>query len=588
MQISVPSPVTDPLELDAALLQAAITAGLAALSFALYRRYRKPWFAWWTVAWVIYVIRVSAIIGFLLTADRSLLLAHQVLTGWTALALLWTALVFSHGLRLRPVHALALLFPPLWSWVAVYRMDSFLLAAAPMVLFLSLATIWSGWVFLQYRRKAGAAGAATLGWALLLWGLHHLDYPFLRAQGAWAPWGYYLDIVFELAAGAGMLLLVLDDLERGVQALTALSGQLLPAAADPAALGALLDRAAALPGVHGAALVLRRQGDARVKLGVGASAAWTGAPAPGAVGEAAARAIATGRPVARRDDAAPRYTAALPIMQRETVAGALLLTGEVRDPFTALDDRFLLALGQQVGAALEHADLSSRLEARTRDLERLGARMVRQTEEERRRLSRELHDETAQLLGALKIELGLLEAGQVDPARVQRALALADAGLRSIRGVVNDLRPSLLDDLGLLPAMRSLATDVEVRGGPVVTFRTQGTLPPLSPDGELALYRGLQEGLANVARHADARHAEVTVRGEEGGVALVVEDDGVGMPDAPAEALERAGHTGLAGMRERLASLGGAVRVSRRQPTGTRLELRLPASAAAPHEETHR
>ena len=72
-----------------------------------------------------------------------------------------------------------------------------------------------GWVFFRYRRRVASSGATLLAVAFGLWGLHHLDYPFLRARGAWAPWGYYLDILLALAVGAGILLLVLDDLRRG-------------------------------------------------------------------------------------------------------------------------------------------------------------------------------------------------------------------------------------------------------------------------------------------------------------------------------------------------------------------------------------
>ena len=83
------------------------------------------------------------------------------------------------------------------------------------MLFLSLATLWTGWVFCRYRRRVRLQRRALLAVAFGLWGLHHLDYPFLRARGAWTPWGYYIDILLTLAVGAGLLLLVLDDLRRG-------------------------------------------------------------------------------------------------------------------------------------------------------------------------------------------------------------------------------------------------------------------------------------------------------------------------------------------------------------------------------------
>src|SRR4029453_13957350 len=112
-------------------------------------------------------------------------------------------------------------------------------------------TLWTGWVFLQYRRMVPSSGATLLAVAFGLWGLHHLDYPFLRARGAWAPWGYYLDILFALAVGAGILLLVLDDLRRGLGALAALSADLQRRGRDRDVLDALLARPFTLPAVRG-------------------------------------------------------------------------------------------------------------------------------------------------------------------------------------------------------------------------------------------------------------------------------------------------------------------------------------------------
>ena len=112
-------PLATTLELDAAILQAAITCGLAVLSGFLYRRYRKSYFAWFAVAWALYVLRLGAIMGFLLTRNWSWLYWHQVITGWTALALLWAALVFSRQVRWRWGYALVALFPLLWAYIAM-------------------------------------------------------------------------------------------------------------------------------------------------------------------------------------------------------------------------------------------------------------------------------------------------------------------------------------------------------------------------------------------------------------------------------------------------------------------------------------
>lgn len=421
-------------ELAAAFLQAAITLGLALLFLHLHHRYRRAEFAWWAAAWTLYAVRLGVIIVFLLRPDRHWLYWHQVATGWTALALLWAALVFSLGLRWRRVYALAALFPPLWSYVAIYRLNDFLLAAGPAVAFLSGATLWTGWAFWRYHRAIPSGSARFLAVVLALWGFHHLDYPFLRAQGAWNPWGYYLDIVFILGMGAGMLLLVHEDLRRG-------------------------------------------------------------------------------------------------------------------------------------------------LAQRTAELERLAARMVHQHEEERRRLSRELHDETAQVFSAVKLQLGLLreEAPPVLGPRVDRSLELVDEGLASLRSLTNDLRPSLLDDLGLLPALRALGTAFEQRTGLAVVLELPDTPPAVSQDAELALFRAVQEALANVARHAEARTVTVALRTGDQRLALVVRDDGRGLPAGWSfEAQEAAGHMGLAGMRERLTALGGEVRVTAGWHGGFTLDVRLP------------
>jgi signal transduction histidine kinase len=562
-------PAVARTELAAAGLQAAITVALALLCLWLHRRHGKPYFAWFAAAWGLYALRLAAIGSFLLTRRWGFLYAHQVITGLTALALLWAALVFSRQLAWRWRYLAWALFPTVWSLVAIYRLDSFLLAAAPMVAFLAAATLWSGWTFWQYQRKVPSTGARTLAAAFALWGVHHLDYPLLRARGAWTPWGYYLDIAFVLAVGLGIVLLVLDDLRRGLGALSALSGDLQRSPREHDVLDALLARPLELPAVRGTAFFAplpEAQGERPMLVcvrGAGACAGWEGVRPEGALAERLAAVQTTGRPQAAPGVGGLPYVSALPVLTSGVPTGALVLAGDARDPFTALDDSFLRALGQQVGAALHSAALYRALESRTAELERLSLRMVRQHEEERRRLSRELHDETAQVFTAVKMQLGMLREGTDGPQRqrLDRVLGLIDTGIGSIRSVTNDLRPSLLDDLGLLPALRSLCTDFTERTGIAATLAApDAPLPPLAEDADLALFRALQEGLSNVARHARARSVTVRLAPGAGGVRLTVTDDGAGLPAAADPARwEREGHMGLVGMRERIGALGGSV-----------------------------
>jgi signal transduction histidine kinase len=418
---------TTPPELPPAILQAAVTTGLALLFFVLYRRTRKPFFSWFSLAWTLYALRIGAIITFLRTESFGWLYWHQILTGWTALALLGAALALrAPTAERRWLFALAA-FPPLWSYVAVYRLDSFALAAWPAVLFLSGITLATAWIVWVERGRNAAPGAGMLSFSLLLWGLHHLDYPLLRARGAWVPWGYYLDIAFGLLVGVGGMLLVLGE--------------------------------------------------------------------------------------------------------------------------------------------------------RARELERLQRRMLQQHEEERRRLSLHLHDETAQVFTAVRLRLGLLrERAASDTAEdLDRALALLDDGLASIRGVTQDLRPALLDDIGLAPALRALADDSADRFGFAVAIQLPTALPTLPDDAELALYRALQEALSNVARHARAQQVRVEVAVAARVLQLSVTDDGTGFPPGvDIAALERSGHLGLAGMRERLAALGGHLAIGSGTNGGAVLIARVP------------
>ena len=583
-------------ELNAALLQAVITMGLAALCGFLFVQFRKRYFLLWAVAWGLYVLRIGAICGFLTTTSEPWLYAHQVLTGWTALALLGAALTFAQQIEWRWRYLALVLFPPLWSYIAIYRLENFLLAAGPAVLFLSIATLWTGWAFWRYHRRTGSRAAGFVAGVLVLWGLHHLDYPLLRARGAWNPWGYYLDIAFILALGAGILLLVVEDLRRGLATLSALSGDLQLAGISsspgtgPDVIDSLLARPLALGGVRGSALCLTQQAEpgtgqssATFVRGVGACVGWSGRSADGAAWDAMRRAARSGSPEVAHDWPDPfassarafAYVAVLPVIRDAEHVGALVIVGDEGDPFTALGEEFLRTLGRQVGAALENADLTTRLAARTQQLERLSVRMVRQHEEERRRISLELHDETAQAFAAVKLQLGVLRES-VEPAlapRMDRVLELVDTGMRSIRNVTRDLRPPLLDELGLLPALHALVEGFGERTGIAMSFAAPETLPPLPKDAELALFRALQEALSNVARHAGARSVRVVLAQDNGTLELEVRDDGHGMAGQPG--------LGLTGMHERLGALGGVMRIANAPDGGARLIVRLPLEQVA-------
>jgi two-component system, NarL family, sensor histidine kinase UhpB len=205
--------------------------------------------------------------------------------------------------------------------------------------------------------------------------------------------------------------------------------------------------------------------------------------------------------------------------------------------------------------------------------------MVRQHEAERRRLSRDLHDETAQTLSAVKMEIGMLREG-AEPGtmgRLDHVLHLVDDGIRGIRRVMNDLRPALLDDLGLMPAIESLASDVRERGGLVVDVELPESVPRLAPEAELALFRAAQEALANVVRHAGASRVTMTLFVGESALRLTIVDDGHGLPPNSVGD-DTVSHLGLAGMRERIVALGGRTGIAAASPHGLIVSVELPTA----------
>ena len=207
------------------------------------------------------------------------------------------------------------------------------------------------------------------------------------------------------------------------------------------------------------------------------------------------------------------------------------------------------------------------LEARATQLEQLTRLLLSAQEDERRRIARELHDEAGQVLTAVKIELdleGRREAGEM----VGRALA-------QVRDLSNLLRPAVLDDLGLLPALRGLCDDFTRRTRIDATLEADEAPAPFGPDVEVVIYRVVQEALTNVARHAAASSARVRLEVGEGRARLVVEDDGRG-PDR-----ELTPHLGLLGMRERVTALGGSLTLGGEPGAGFRLEALIPCGEAA-------
>jgi signal transduction histidine kinase len=260
----------------------------------------------------------------------------------------------------------------------------------------------------------------------------------------------------------------------------------------------------------------------------------------------------------------------LPLLHGGVVAGELTSSG--REPGRGLSRRDQTTLREVAGyaAIVVHA---LRL---TGDLERSRERIVVAREEERRRLRRDLHDGLGPALAGIALQLervGDLAGGQATPAghlaetlRQHLRAAIAD-----IRRIVDDLRPAILDDLGLAEALRARANQFSAASGLRVSVDI-GQVPPLSAAAEIAVLRIAGEALTNVSRHAYARHCQITLGTTGELLELTIGDDGSGPPPASAP-----GHgVGLDSMRERATELGGSFTVEARPAGGTMVRALLP------------
>jgi signal transduction histidine kinase len=216
-----------------------------------------------------------------------------------------------------------------------------------------------------------------------------------------------------------------------------------------------------------------------------------------------------------------------------------------------------------------------------RSLQHLSTRLINVQEEERRRIARELHDEVGQALTAIKVELAVaqrvFETAGADSNLLNAVHAIADRTLHTVRDLSQLLRPPVLDDLGLTPAVDWYLRDFSKRCGIKCELTQQHMATRFEPDVEVAAYRIVQEASTNVARHAHATTCSVTLGYHAGILNIVVEDDGIGCDEPAADVASDRRGLGLLGMRERAAHFGGAIAVSRVSPHGTRVTVQLRA-----------
>jgi len=274
----------------------------------------------------------------------------------------------------------------------------------------------------------------------------------------------------------------------------------------------------------------------------------------------------------------------VPLMSKGKVLGFMVLEPPAGTSAGIEDLKLIVGFANQAAVAIETSSFYIRtVEKYNEDLQQLSTRIIEAQEEERKRISRDLHDELGQILTAIKINLDMVTdklPSEMGPlrSRMKDMESLVLSALNSVRRISFELRPSMLDDLGLSTVIGRLVSDFRKRTGIEVELTEEGPSDRLSPQMEVVLYRVVQEALTNALKHAKA--ARVLVRlvkdTQKGMVSLYVEDDGVGFaPQAEGQAQQPKGF-GLMGIKERVSLLGGNFRIFTENKRGTKLLVDIP------------
>ncbi len=272
----------------------------------------------------------------------------------------------------------------------------------------------------------------------------------------------------------------------------------------------------------------------------------------------------------------------VPLRTKNKVLGVLYIADRGTKRFSAQDVRLLEGIGGQIATAIENARLHREVQHKDKVRRELLRQILSIQEEERRRIARELHDETSQVLASLTANLeaasGMLPTdSDAVKARLKEAQTLSISVLDEVHRLIYQLRPSLLDDLGLVTAVRWLADNNLRPTGIKVSYKTVGRIRRLDAQLETTLFRVIQEAVNNIAKHAGARNAEVNLHFKKNTIGVRVRDDGSGFDVEEAiSSKDRPRGLGLLGMKERIELMDGTLKIQSHPGGGTEIHIEIP------------
>jgi two-component system nitrate/nitrite sensor histidine kinase NarX len=283
--------------------------------------------------------------------------------------------------------------------------------------------------------------------------------------------------------------------------------------------------------------------------------------------------------------------ASVPLRSRDRALGILTVNSRAAREFTPADLELLTTLGNQLGAAIENAQLYSDMERRVQELSRQVEHLV--VVQERERISREIHDGLAQALALLNMRVNvaqsLLVAGQTEQARKEltQAAEVIDAANRDVREAITALRLTSPKGANFVPTLKEFVLDFGVRNDIQTDFASDGArVVMLAPMVEAQLMRIIQEALTNVRKHACAQHTHVTLGRRASRLLVTIQDDGRGFDMDTMLKGQNKKNFGLTTMRERAEGIGGYLDVQTLIGGGTRVIASVPCEETAPSSET--
>jgi signal transduction histidine kinase len=275
----------------------------------------------------------------------------------------------------------------------------------------------------------------------------------------------------------------------------------------------------------------------------------------------------------------------VPLKINDRAIGVMILGFEKNYEWLPTELELLRAVAERSAMAIDRARMMDALREREMRIVELSGHLLKAQEEERKRISRELHDETGQALMVIRLYLGMLDGTVNSPEskeKIGELVAVVDRTIEGIRRIIGRLSPLVLQELGLISAIRKEAKDLNRTAGVTARVAISENVGRLDPVIETAIYRVVQESLHNVAKHAQAKNVDIQMERKGETLRLVIEDDGTGIrpvtnPMRPS--------FGMAGMQERIATLDGKMKVDSRKGVGTKISITVPVPARSEKAE---